>query len=217
MVDQWNDEQENPPLSGGMIAGMIGLSVILPLLGPLIALVVGIISHKRPGALAIIIVACIVPCVIHPCIAAIGIPQFAKARETVWEAEVMAHASTIQLELERYNADTNSYPSKINDLITEGYLDSFPLNPFVHNEISMREIPFGDSDYHGNFTYVPIIIDGSVQHYYLLAYGSLFSHDWDYDGDGEEDYIILALSSRGEVLDPDGIPSKELQDALSNN
>jgi len=92
-------------------------------------------------------------------LAAIALPNYIKAKDKAKEAEVKANLHTIQIALERYMVDHNSYPdylvggdiqgwanwhSKVDNieygyglvndaLVAYDYIISYPLNPFVED------------------------------------------------------------------------------------
>ena len=110
------------------------------------------------------------------------------------EAEVKSNLRGIQIALERYCVENgNRYPAEINELITSEYITSFWKNPFSTEP--MRPIEFGDPNFEGNFTYVPVIVSGEVTGYSLLGYGYRQTYGEDVNGDGVPDHVILSISS----------------------
>jgi hypothetical protein len=110
------------------------------------------------------------------------------------EAEVKSDVHAIQIAVERYAVDHQGhYPSEIQQLNADGYLLSFPENPFSREP--MRPIQVGDPDFEGNFTYEPVIVSNEVTGYRLFAYGSRENAGQDIDLDGTPDHVILVLQN----------------------
>ena len=100
----------------------------------------------------------------------------------------------IQLALESYATDNGNYPDELDELIP-AYIITMPMN--LSDILALEEIediPFGDSDYAGNVTYVKYEEGGEVTGYYLLIYGKEVEGE-DVDGDGEGDHVVLILDS----------------------
>ena len=104
------------------------------------------------------------------------------------EGEIMTNIYAIDEALNKYAEDHgNVYPEDLSVVIKEGYmkqmivkppsqlgilttLDDFPVNPLSYTSEPMRQIEFGDPDFEGNFTYIPVEIDGELKTYYLFCY-----------------------------------------------
>jgi hypothetical protein len=130
------------------------------------------------------------------------------------EAQTKQNSHAIQLALERYAVDHEGlYPQSFAALAPE-YMGTPPVNPFPEGDLAtwkwwilrselsqhpvyMRNIPFGDPLFEGNFTYLPwgLFQDGTAAGYYLIAYGSRKSKGQDLDGDGQSDHVIVQLDS----------------------
>ena len=86
----------------------------------------------------------------------------------------------------------------------------------------MHAVAFGTRPCAGEFTYIPVVVDGQVKGYYLFAYGYESTPGEDVDGDGEPDHVILVLCSgtSGDSLDDwvnsttDGQPLPPLEELL---
>jgi hypothetical protein len=123
---------------------------------------------------------------------AIEAPGFLSATGRGREASVKSSVHAIQIALERYAVDHDGvYPEKVQTLIDDEYISAFPFNPF-YEEKRMEEVSYGSEDYEGNFTYIPVELDGKITSFYLLGYGS-------YKTDGEQlqgtpDHIVIVLN-----------------------
>ena len=124
----------------------------------------------------------------------------------------MTNIYAIDEALNKYAEDHgNVYPEDLSVVIKEGYmkqmivkppsqlgilttLDDFPVNPLSYTSEPMRQIKFGDPDFEGNFTYIPVEIDGELKTYYLFCYAPRLTQDYfptkDVDGDGVDDYVL---------------------------
>ena len=120
--------------------------------------------------------------------------QFGKYRAV--EAETKSNLHTIKTALERYSSShDNRYPGNINLLYKEEIIHILPHNPFKKNKANIEEIAFGQDDFEGNFTYLPVEIDGSIKGYYLFCYGWRKNPGQDINNDGIPDHVILVLKS----------------------
>jgi len=170
-----------------------GISACVFILVPLIFAIVSYFNSKRPDAMTVkgiglpgFLVALIMVMV--------AFPSVFKSPDKAAEAQVKANLHTIQITLERYGIDHGDrYPGEINDLIKSDYLTSFPINPFSRGQ--MQEVDFGDPNFEGNFTYVPVIVSGEVIGYNLLGYGARQTDGLDINDDGVPDHVIINLGS----------------------
>ena len=118
------------------------------------------------------------------------------------EAETKSNCNQITLALEKYSEDHDwLYPSEINVLIEDGYLDKFPDNPFSEEE--MISVKLGSEDFEGNFTYVPVYKGEIVIGYYLMGYGHQENYGIDVDNDGTRDHVITVRYSTEEYYEYD--------------
>jgi len=193
---------EPAPVSGGMIAGMIVLALLVPLIGPAIALIVGAAQIRRKGALALvwtggILLAVNMLFVMMTPAFLIAAPNFAKIRIKSHEAETNMNLHAIGLTLERYGVDNEGvFPHEIGHLHEYKYFQERPYrcaNPMTGEE--MRQVSFNTEPCVGEYTYIPVEVDGEVRGYYLLAYGYESTPGRDVDGDGEPDHVIKVLCS----------------------
>ncbi|MCH7472935.1 hypothetical protein IIA79_08300 [bacterium] len=212
----------HPPLGAGAVAALIILALLLPVIGPLIALIIGAVSYRRAGATPVIVISVVAGFLqffMLPLIAAIVLPSLLTIKPKVIvlpslltikpkvkEAEVKVNLHSIQLALERYATDSpgNVYPLTIrggdaiqgeDELSNNGYMPSYPVNPISEDSAKMHNIAFGDPDFEGNFTYIPVESNGLVKGYYLFGYGFGENDGEDVNGDGKPDHVIAVLSS----------------------
>ncbi|OGK08168.1 MAG: hypothetical protein A2Y63_01980 [Candidatus Riflebacteria bacterium RBG_13_59_9] len=79
-------------------------------------------------------------------------------------------------------------------------------NPMTGED--MRHVNFGTESYAGEYTYIPVEVDGKVKGYHLIAYGYESTPGMDVDGDGEPDHVILWLCSANlDYTIDDGFPA----------
>jgi hypothetical protein len=125
-------------------------------------------------------------------------------RDKSKEAEVKQNLFAIQLALKNYALDhEGQYPSEIDADFLAPYASRYgPCNPFTEDRRIMRPVPLGEPEPWGDFTYIPIEMDGEISSYKLYAYGDEHSRGKDIDGDGEGDYVILVLGPAGEEKGP---------------
>ena len=109
------------------------------------------------------------------------------------EAEVGSYIQSLQVPLERWAMDNDDqYPEDINDLITSGILDEFPINAL--SDGNMEPIEFGAEPFEGNFTYVPVTVEDRIMGYYLFGYGLESTEGTDVDGDGDGDHVVSLVN-----------------------
>ena len=162
-----------PAISTGAIAGLIALAVLVPVIGPLIAFIAGLIHNAKKGSGWLIgggaAIGFLQLFVILPI--AIAIPNFVAIKEKGNEAVVKANLHSIQLAVERFAVDHDgTYPKAIDELQVGNYLSQPPQNPFTKQP--MRNISPGDTPYAGEFSYLPVMKGGEAVGYDLYAYGS---------------------------------------------
>ena len=139
------------------------------------------------------------------------------------EAQTKQNLHSIQLALESYAVDHGGlYPQDVATLAPH-YIGTLPVNPFPEGDLAvwkwwlvkseftqhpvyMRDIPFGDPLFEGNFTYLPwgITAGDEAVGYYLIAYGSRKNQGQDLDGDCQDDHVIRRLESPYFRVNPDG-------------
>jgi len=118
----------------------------------------------------------------------------AKANEIITKANVRI----IQKQLERYSQQNDGiYPPDITSMVQSGFIKAIPNNPFITPQAPMQGISFGQTPFEGNFTYVPVNIDGRISAYYLLGYGAATNAGEDVDKDGMPDHVIVVLDGVG--------------------
>jgi type II secretory pathway pseudopilin PulG len=220
MQEEEHKEKLNPPLSTGAIAGFIILAVLVPVIGPIISFIYGMVNNARRGSLAVIITSAAMFFSICPCLAAIALPNYIKARDKAMEAEVKANAHTIQIALERYCTDQSGYyPPDTDSLLQYGYMNSFPENPFTKD--ITKDIKFGTEPNAGELTYIPVKDDqDKIYGYYLFAYGCERTDGVDVDEDGVRDHVIIVLSTPSSIYnynESEFPKPKEVLDDLERN
>ncbi len=136
-----------------------------------------------------------------------------------WISWAKSNLHTLQIALDRYGEDNGGkYPSDVNDLIYSDFLLLFPENPWT--EQPMCNIPFGVSPSKGEFTYIPYSTDCEVTGYYIICYGpkdAVNSNYWDLNGDGEDDNVILILTSDNIQMPDESNDDPWLQDYLNSS
>jgi hypothetical protein len=189
---QWQPQRER--MEPILLTAIIILAIIVPFIGPLVAIVVGAVNNRKIGGGALVGVGAVVILLDYfiP-VMFIAAPNFEKIKLKAKEAETKQNLHSIQLSLERYATDNKAlYPDSIAKLKSEGYLFT-PPNTVTGKE--MREVKFGEQPSIGEFTYVPVSVKGKTTGYYLLAYGFDDPLSEDVNGDGKHDNVILVLSS----------------------
>lgn len=98
-----------------------------------------------------------------------GIKENFKYMYKAKEAEVKSAIHSIQIAIERYSVDNAKYPESAEQLITDDYMHTFPINPYT--DTPMIECAFPGTP--GNFMYVPIYDDEKVNvtGYQLMGFG----------------------------------------------
>jgi hypothetical protein len=193
---------EPPPLSGGLVAAMVALAIVVPLLGPAVAVAVGAMSLPRRGAKTVVwtggvlLAISVVVIMMIPAFL-IAAPNFEKIRLKSHEAETKQNLHAVWMALEQYGIEHEGvFPPEMKspDEMTYFRMRSFRChNPMTGKE--MQPVSFGTQPCAGEFTYIPVEVDGQVKGYYLLAYGYESTPGEDVNGDGEPDHVILVLCS----------------------
>ena len=169
--------------------GIIAFAFILV---PLVFAIIGAVKPKRPDGQVVRVLG-LSGFFIALGWVAIMLPSITHLPSKAAEAGVKSSLYTILMAAAQYGIDhEGQYPRKINDLIADNYLDSFPQNAFSAEP--MKPIEFGASDFEGNFTYVPVIQSGEVTGYYLLGYGTESNPGEDVNNDGKQDHVVIVLS-----------------------
>lgn len=122
------------------------------------------------------------------------------------ELESMENLHVIDAALQAYGADHWSiFPKDLGELVEQGYLEEFPLNPYNDYEPMVARLPTDFSP--GDFSYRVYREDGKIRGYHLLLFGtdrlggmdvlspenSFEEEFWAPDEDGIPDGIILVL------------------------
>lgn len=134
-------------------------------------------------------------------IALITVPSMvdSHSRHKAKEAEVKSNIHAFQNVLERYGEDHEAvYPERIEMLIDEEYLTDFPRNPFVDQP--MKNVPYGSPDLEGNFTYLPVTVDGSILGFYLIGYGYKDTPGQHLIDPNLDDHVIIILDASARPL-----------------
>jgi len=196
----------NEPLHGCLIAILIGCAIIIPFLGPLVSIVVGALSTRKGGGVAVLVVGIIMillhiaglyllfvlgSALINGASGPLG-QFFSEAKTEMYRA----NGEMIQYALEDYASDNKGkYPDDLGKLVTGGYLPSMGTNPNGMFEGKfVKDVEFGSSDYAGNVTYIPVRQGKGISGYYLICYDGDEPGE-DVDGDGEGDHVALVLDS----------------------
>jgi len=64
-------------------------------------------------------------------LAAIVIPQFTDASTEAKEASLKSNLRSIRSQIQLYNIKENGYPATVAAMVTDGYLERIPDNPFT--------------------------------------------------------------------------------------
>ena len=78
----------------------------------------------------------------------------------------------------------------------------------------MLAIGFGQEPYEGNFTYLPVNIEGKIAAYYLIGYGSSSKSGIDVNKDGFPDHVIMVLDGVGYSKDMSALDYQSLVDKV---
>jgi hypothetical protein len=130
------------------------------------------------------------------------------------EHETKANLRSIQHALEIYSKEHDgNYPENI-ELLLDDVITRFPLN--AYNGSPFRNVSYGSPDFEGNFTYLPLKVDGNVRGYYLLAYGDMYVNGVRLLNPDVADHVILVLDSEtGQTSRwPPGVPFPDIRNEL---
>jgi hypothetical protein len=194
----WQPQRER--LSSVFIIIIILIALLIPMAGPVISIILGLIFIKRLGSTTLIVAGCIllvVQIVVRVLFASLLLFLLLGA-SSMNESNMKMSFEAISDVLSNYSLDHDgAYPkelNKLNDLDDFAYNHSEPLNPLT--ERAMHNVPFGSKDCFGEYTYVPYVSNGKVTGYYLIGYGTEKTEGQDVDGDGVPDHVISVLYSR---------------------
>jgi hypothetical protein len=209
---QEEPNNQAPPQAGasqgrlGIIFIIMGILVALfvPIVGPLLALILGIIYRKSAGAIALIILGgffLAVHLVFNILIPLFAIPTLLPTRYQAADRTIEDNLFNIMLAVENSAATSGGiYPSELDTIESLGTVArayNRPINPITEDE--MHNVPFGTEKCYGEYTYIPVAMDGKVKGYYLIAYGKVETEGKDVNGDSKPDHVISILSSQ--ILD----------------
>jgi hypothetical protein len=135
--------------------------------------------------------------------------KLTNARFAPQEAETRANIGAIQSGLIRYAKQFDGiYPSSASKIFDEDFMPSgYPQNPFTNAPV--KEIRFGEEPFDGDFTYIPVLIDGRIRAYYLIGYGSKETDGKDVNADGQPDHVIEVLQGPGDETITSKMPPLE--------
>lgn len=189
---------------------MLAFSVLLPVIGSIVAIVMGVDKRFKEKTIAGVIAAILIGGVYIY----IYVMPIITVDSDHPEVESKSNLSTIQIALERFGEEHNGlYPNDIDTLITEHYILEFPANPFTRE--LMRNITFEETPFPGEFTYIPVNVEGEVAGYFLLIYGSEESVTYDFNEDGIGDHVIMILQENNKVFWTYGWDNLPPEDGLS--
>jgi len=172
----------------------VGMNV-LPVLALLVLGIVGILYPKHRSSGPFVAFGCSGALIAFFVIVAI-LPNRDRTPVKADEAQAKSNAHAIQTALDRYATDNGGlYPDKIETLLSDGYLNQFPLNPFTNQQ--MKDIPYGFSGYYGNFTYLPVTLGDKVLGYYIIVYGYKDTPGLSLVNPASEDHVIMVLTNPG--------------------
>lgn len=112
--------------------------------------------------------------------------------------EIITRSNINQLSnsLNRYEMDhEGTFPQSFDEVIEKNYIESIPTNPFTG--MAMKHIDFGEVNFEGNFTYLPVEMDKKIVGYYLLGYGDRSNPGQDVTDDGEPNNVISVIKMIG--------------------
>ncbi len=121
-----------------------------------------------------------------------GLPTSEKFRQSVHGLV------TVQYQIERWTADTEQFPLRIEPLMASVEPSGVPVNWYRRGRRAtqpMRLVELGSRDFIGNYSYIPVLNDGTVVGYYLLVYGNRLTPGRDVDSDGRPDHVVHVISS----------------------
>ena len=205
------------------VVGLSALACCIPLVGPLISLIIGIIDRAKHGAVVVIALSAVMLLLSVPILglyAAISVPLFllaapesvqekflenalgddySRIKNKSKEAEGKQNLHLIQLALERYSIDHDGdYPDNIEQLLKSGFIDVLPDNPFAMSP--MQEVLMTDPPEvkQGNFSYLKNSTAGIITGYTLLGYGAISTIESHYpEGSGPAAVVIYLEGGTG--------------------
>jgi hypothetical protein len=154
-----------------------GAMILVPIVGPLVALAVSIVGRKHKWASRLGLYSVLFLALHVFCLWALTSTSFFVRCTGTRETELVQNSKAIQLALERYATDNGGfYPIDIHELERQYYLPAFPGNPFSrHNRALMAPVQLTPDARPGNITYIPIelptLAEGKATSYFLLTYG----------------------------------------------
>ena len=174
------------------IKGLLVLTMAIPVIYIIVGLA-GIKTHwgntLKTIGVTILIPHVIAFIIINPSV----IWDSTRANEIVTKANI----NLLKSSFEKYGRQHDgTFPQTSSGFITDKVIKSLPLNPFTNGN-PMADIKFGDESFPGNFTYLPVTIDGKIKGFYLLGYGSPETPGEDVDRDGNPDHVIATVKVIG--------------------
>lgn len=176
----------------GTMIFMIIFSILFPVIGPAYALIASLSIKRFQGkSIAILVSAGTLMCTVSwlffygP-----RSPDSIRPWEHYRYLEVRnaRNILAVNMALEEYwTLHDQTYPEDIDSLLAERSYHlslGLPKNPYELRR--MREIGLNDDPVGGDFTYIPIEIDGKIRGYYLIGYGH-----YNY----EKDHIVLIVTN----------------------
>jgi len=161
----------------GEFLGFGALTLLIPFIGPLVGLIMAIVwtSKKRQGGVGFLVFTLLVivfALFVLPVMLAISLPNYVRIKDKAKEAELKQNLHSIQLTLERYGTDYFCYPDNIEEVISSGYIEAFPGNPF-NEQAPMKPVADGKFSM-GDFVYVPGYPDdkGKIMSYTIKVWGA---------------------------------------------
>lgn len=211
-----------PPPSAEMgtakVVGLSALACCIPLIGPLISLIIGIVERAKRNAVVVIVISAVMLLLSVPILgfyAAIAIPlllvsapesvqkgiesqlekAYISAKDRAKEAEAKASWHNILLSVEHFYVDNGYYPNSMEELIKLGYIDVLPRNPFMDSP--MYEVNLSDEpeERAGNFSYLTQSTEGTITGYSLLGFGSINTIDSTYPGGSGPAAVIISFEN----------------------
>jgi hypothetical protein len=99
-------------------------------------------------------------------------------------------------------------------LIADGYLTQLPVNPFTNQP--MKDIPYGSSDYYGNFTYLPVTLGDKVLGYYIIVYGYKNTEGQHLLAPASKDHVISMGKNSEESKWPADAPFPDVKQVIES-
>ena len=79
----------------------------------------------------------------------IAVPRYFRSLEHARETVLKQDLSILREAIDKYNADLNQYPEKLQDLVDKHYVRAIPVDPFTKLANSWTLIPSDDPDHAG--------------------------------------------------------------------